>query len=265
MKSIFDELQIKFIRENYSSMTYREIAEKLGFSEKQVRAKALNLGLTKTRRFDKNYFDQIDSREKAYFLGLIYADGYIVNGPHSSELGIELNEGDRYILERFSEELGGVHQVDNRSREISFNGYTYISHTSFVRVYSKKIAQDLEKHGVTTNKTSSEEFPIVEEFFFDFLRGFFDGDGCFYVGDSNMQISFTNSNSIFLQFLREEIERRIGCSGKLYTEKERKHRLVYFKKNDEELILRELYRDTNLYLSRKYQHYQAVFGPSCQQ
>ena len=47
--------------------------------------------------------------------------------------------------------------------------------------YSKEIKQDLQKFGIVPNKTYSEDycFPhlLREEFYLDYIRGLFDGDG----------------------------------------------------------------------------------------
>ena len=68
MKSIFNEQQINFMKENYLTMSYKEIADILGFTERQVRGKLNNLGFTKLRKINDNYFDTIDTSLKAYFL-----------------------------------------------------------------------------------------------------------------------------------------------------------------------------------------------------
>ena len=40
------------MKNNYSTMSYKEIAEQIGFSERQVRGKINNMGLKKLRKFN---------------------------------------------------------------------------------------------------------------------------------------------------------------------------------------------------------------------
>lgn len=71
----FSKSDVEFMKNNYSTMSYKEIAEQIGFSERQVRGKINNMGLKKLRKFNDLYFRKIDSPLKAYFLGFIFADG----------------------------------------------------------------------------------------------------------------------------------------------------------------------------------------------
>jgi hypothetical protein len=56
---------------------------------------------------NEDYFEKIDSCEKAYWLGLLFADGYVrkrkqFNGKHKQGgiVGISLKNGDEYLLEK---------------------------------------------------------------------------------------------------------------------------------------------------------------------
>ena len=58
----------------------------------------------KNRKYDvdTNYFDIIDTEEKAYWLGFIYADGFVTHGTNTDVLrfGISITEGDTNHLEK---------------------------------------------------------------------------------------------------------------------------------------------------------------------
>lgn len=168
MKSIFTEEQIEYLRNNYDKMTYLEIATELGFTERQVRGKINNMGLRKIKNFNKDYFSKIDNANKAYWLGFIYADGYIVvnNNNRNYELGIELNEKDVKLLEKFNNELNGVHKIYFKHKKKKFNGYNYETDSCIIRIYSKNIVCDLMKLNIFPNKTNREEFPECSKFFF---------------------------------------------------------------------------------------------------
>ena len=262
MKRVFNDLQLQFIKENYNNMTYLEMFKLElfnGLTSKQIRTKASTKGLKKKRQFNKNYFYDINSKEKAYWLGLIYADGYVTD---SNEFGIELDYKDKYILEKLNKDLGDKHVLVNRIRNKNFNGYNFTSNTYTLRIYSKDIVNGLIKNGVTTNKTKNNIFPKVDiELLFDFLRGFLDGDGCIYINNKNndVTVSFTNSNEIFLKYLNETLNDLIGICGHIYKEKDFKYRLQYFKKEDVFILLNKLYKNCNDYkLERKYEKYKMI-------
>lgn len=121
VKTIFNETQLDYIRDNYNNMTYTEMSQLElfnGLDKKQIRNKARVLGISKTRKFDDSYFNKIDTINKAYWLGLIYADGFISFNEQrrNYEFGIELHTDDKYILDQLNDELGGVHKVTSRKK-----------------------------------------------------------------------------------------------------------------------------------------------------
>lgn len=260
MNKIFNDKQINFMIKNYKTMKYREIANVLGFSERQIRGKINGLGLSKLREFNKEYFLNIDSPIKSYFLGFIFADGYIVN----NELGIELKRNDEYILEKLNFELGNVHNIKHKEGFKKFNGYEYYTISSVLRVYSKDITDQLKSYGILQNKTYHRKYPKIKKYFFDFLRGFIDGDGCYYVNKKNiLNIQITNSNLDFLEYLREEISQILNVFGKIYKEKENKYRLIYYRDKDSKVLLDEIYKDKKCFkLERKFDIYKKHFGPT---
>lgn len=264
MKTIFTNEQLQYMRDNYDKKTYREIAKELGFTEKQVRTKINTMGLTKRRKFNDGYFNNINSPNQAYWLGFIYADGYIVDNPKSAtyELGMELHINDRYILEELNKDLGSQHIVQNKHGYKEFNGYSYETDSSVIRIYSKRIVKDLERYNIVPNKTNCSEFPKCNNlYFFDFLRGFCDGDGCIYVNKNNIRVQFINSNREFLEYLSQEIEQRINIHGHIYKEKEKKYRLIYFKSNDVLTLLDNMYHNkNNHFLKRKYEKFKSYYG-----
>lgn len=257
MKKIFNTEQVNFIKNNFDKMSYVEMSECELFKEltsKQIRNKARNLGIRKERTFNDEYFKEINSKEKAYFLGLIYADGYV----SKNEFGISLHYKDKYILEKLNKEIGNVHIVKERKRKNSYNGYDYISHSGDFRVYSKKFCNNLRKQNICDNKTLKNIFPIIEnkELFSHFLRGYFDGDGCLYLGKKNPVVHFTCGSYDFLEHLNKSIFDFYNVKGKIYSENSKKHRLMFYKKEDVLVILNKIYLDSKgLRLERKYNKY----------
>lgn len=268
MKKIFNDEQIQFIKDNYQTMSYRDLANALGnYTERQVCGKINGMGLTKIRKFNDRYFEEIDSGDKAYWLGLLYADGWVINNVEGStyEVSIELQKNDGYLIEQLAEALGGVHKVTYKHGDTTFNGYHYDTDEAVLRIYSKKMVHDLISHGVVERKTKSDEYPRCDLFIRDFIRGFLDGDGCIYIDHTRCKpltmVHFTNSNIALLNYLNERIREEIGITGTVYTEKEYKHRLMYFRQDDVRALLNWIYDDVSgPMLTRKYDKYIETCG-----
>lgn len=117
-----------------------------------------------------NIFEKIDTEEKAYWLGFLFADGGIVG----NYVVIALQGRDIEHLEKFKKFLGAdtakIYQYEREGRP-----YCRIS------IGCKKMVEDLAKYGCVQKKSLILKPPIElvpEEFYYDFLRGYFDGDGC---------------------------------------------------------------------------------------
>lgn len=264
MKSIFSKEEIEYLKDNYNKMTYKEIANELGFTERQIRGKINGMGLKKLKDFNKDYFKEINSPNCAYWLGFIYADGYLVvnKSNRNYELGIELNKKDVKLLNDFNCELGNCHKIIFKHNHKKFNGYEYDTNSCLIRIHSKEIVYDLMKHNIYPNKTNREEFPICKTFFFDFLRGFMDGDGCIHISNqNNIQLQFINSNYNFLKYIRETVYDLLGINGSIYKEKDKKYRLMYYKQKDVKCVLDKIYENDDCQLlNRKYNIYKSFYG-----
>lgn len=265
-KNIFSNKDIDFMIENYETMSYREIAEYLGFSERQVRGKINHLGLKKNRSINESYFDKIDSSNKAYFLGLIYADGWVVCNDGHYELGIELNSKDKYILELFNNELGGNCLISHKD---AIENHTICGincnrgESDVIRVFSKSIVESLINHDVLPNKTKHDNIPNVsDEFFFDFLRGYIDGDGCFYQNKGHIYMHITCGMKKPLECLKERLI-NYGIETNIYKLNDRKYRIYCTNQNSMVKLVGCLYyTDSLLFLYRKYNKIKSLLSGS---
>jgi len=124
------------------------------------------------------YFEQIDSEDKAYFLGLLFADGYNFIGK-SYMVTLQLCIGDIDILKQFRSYIGDctIYIYKNKNK----------NHQDIARlqINSKKISTDLHNIGCVQGKSLILEFPdsvLIEPFMNHFIRGYFDGNGCVWEG-----------------------------------------------------------------------------------
>lgn len=115
-------------------------------------------------KFDTEYFKTIDSNEKAYWLGFIYADGNV----YKYTLGIKLAGRDLYVLEKFKQDISASYPIRAVKDKDAY----------VIKIYSKELVSQLYLLGVVANKSDKISWPpIKKEFFQAFILGFYDGDG----------------------------------------------------------------------------------------
>lgn len=188
----YSEEDYEFIKKHYNDMTSTEIAKQIGCSRGQV----LNIwmknnlkGKDKSRQyyFDFNYFEEINTPNKAYILGFIASDGnlYKRNENRQGQVQFCLHEQDIDILHKIQEELKSNKPLIKRTNTKG----TYYTLT-FV---SDKMFNDLLNIGLMPNKTkilNIKNLKIPKQYKIDFIRGYFDGDG---------SIVFNKSKSNFIK------------------------------------------------------------------
>lgn len=127
-----------------------------------------------TAPLNKTTFSEIDSEEKAYWLGLLWADGYVIKHYKRLEgVRLEVHINDREIVEKFVQFLGGHSAI----RNVLVQGKHYHAR---VNVYCVRLAADLAALGLTSKRSSRNvDVPKLQACYFrHFMRGLFDGDGC---------------------------------------------------------------------------------------
>jgi hypothetical protein len=120
----------------------------------------------------KDYFEKIDSNEKAYWLGFLYADGYITSTGNSVRL--KLGEKDEATLDKFISAVGA-----DPSFKKSYGPYETSGISKEITVTDKEFVDNLKRLGCVTKKSLIIRFPELasEELNLAFLMGFYDGDG----------------------------------------------------------------------------------------
>lgn len=159
-------------------------------------------------RISVNYkFFKTWTPEMAYILGYIFADGAIEDVQKSSRACyLAILSKDLTTLESIKNVMDSQHELYKRLPKLNkyTDGKEYMSSETFVlRIGSKIIYNDLLKLGVTPRKSLTIPFPKTpKEFFFYFLRGYFDGDGCIHLKNKKYPlVIFTSGSLIFLEGL----------------------------------------------------------------
>lgn len=245
-------------------ITLKEIASLYGITSFVVRQVLLGSGIKIRRSFAKkdfnlkeDYFEKIDTPEKAYFLGFLFADGNVFN----NQIALEIHVRDKEILEKLKQEVNTVNQITYRKRK----------HTEVccLRITSQRMCEDLKKYGIVPNKTVlTTRLPqhFNPLFLRDYLRGLVDGDGYviktqtgrYCIGFvSNYEaicLDFRNYCNMLLEeksFIKIIAKSKKTASGG-YT-------CNFSKQSVVKQLATILYKDSIIYLTRKYAMAESIF------
>ena len=236
----------------------KDIIEKWGISDRHYKDIILKFGgeLKKVSvwcNFNIDYFEKIDSEDKAYFLGFIVADGCISESSNS----IIIYQKETDILYDFK-------------KCIKFEGDIFTSKTrniSNITITSNKTKNDLYKLGIYSNKTMIVKYPNISESLQNhFMRGVFDGDGCVSLRTDkrdNSQRGQVNICSGSYDFIIEYYNRLVKYSNLSGRNKIRCPIGTYYVVDwgglsDVENIYNFLYKDANIFLKRKKETFDRI-------
>ena len=208
--------------------------------------------------YDKNFFDSIDTEEKAYWLGFIMADGYtrLDKNNNPAQMTIEISKKDIEMLNAFKKSIKSNHIIRERSRKTRTGK---VSETCSIRISSQHLTKKLIGYGVIPNKTyigfiNEEIFCDNEELIFHYLRGYSDGDGTINKNKGNYVFKLVIKSKSILDTIANWIKKYCNIDPKI-TVWEDAYRLSVQNKKDYFIFLEKLYKNANIYLDRKYQNY----------
>lgn len=194
------------------------------------------------RTLNEDIFEEINTPEKAYWLGVMYSDGYITKAnQYTNYIGLSISTKDREWLDKFKEFLGYNGEIhDYITGESSYKPGTPYSR---LKIGNNKLVQDLEKWGVVEHKTKIiNKMPDIL-FKDDFIRGYIDGDGSL---NQDMPHFAICGNYDFLMDIANyfQIPYHIYPDKTIYG--------LHYNKNESEYLEKRLYKNANVYLDRKY-------------
>ncbi|MCI6366865.1 MAG: hypothetical protein MR911_10295 [Spirochaetia bacterium] len=246
---------------NYSS---RELGIKYSLSKTCILKILERYNIPKINRrlvnnnLDVHYFDNIDTEEKAYFLGFIFADGSISN----DEFFLDINEKDIEILLRIREEIHSNCKITTRKKGNSM--------MSRIAIKNKVFCSSLSQYGIIENKTKMTSHLPVEKiptiFYKDFLRGLIDGDGWVIKTKQNLYkigyvTQYYSTALDFVEMLNSLLEEK--WKNKILTPKDRYAIVNIQKQSIVKQVALVLYKGNKICLSRKFQMAQEIFDSNC--
>jgi hypothetical protein len=243
----------------YETKSENEIASIYGRTQSGINLILKRNGIRKLKKSRLNmshlalnvdYFKEINSKDKAYWLGFICADGNIKKTNNK----VSLTSKDLEVIEGFKGAIGAEHTISKRKFFDKRTNKTYIGY--LIQIGNELFVNNLIDLGVTSNKTDILKFPKIDEKYYSyFIAGLFDGDGFVGIRNHNkLRISLISTKEV-LDFISNLLT-NIGIN-ELSKVKVSKNKINVWKTclyKDADKFLNYIYGDDNFkyYLMRKY-------------
>ena len=203
---------------------------------------------------DSHYFDEIDTERKAYWLGFLYADGYINEDGHGLELSV--SKRDHAHLVQFKKDIGAQQTIS--LKKVVLKGKEFLA--SRISIKDQSLVNALVKHGCSQAKTFDIEMPQLKskELYRHFIRGFFDGDGTISFS-STVQFLDTEFSCASLSFCQSLVSYAKDVVGiRMVISKDQRSKCFKVKNTSRfegYRLANHLYENSTIYLERKYNRY----------
>lgn len=216
------------------------------------------------KQVNENFFKEW-SPQMAYVLGLIYADGTIIDARKSSRTCyLQISNNDKPLLEQVKQAMSSKHSIISRKpRHVNFFGKSYFCKENFsLRIGSRIIFKDLVQLDLTPRKSLTIGLPkLPKKHFRFFLRGYFDGDGCIGTYSKNnktprLHVVFVSGSYGFLDQLSNKLSLVLDIGKNNVLTGTRAFRISY-RKSSGLKILSYMYKGLGSapFLERKYKKF----------
>ena len=252
-------IDVDDVRKNYiAQWKIKDIANRHNCSPQQI-GKIIWKEIAERRphlykyNIDHEYFDAINSEEKAYILGFLYADGCVSRRSLSS-LSISLQARDKEIVEKIKIAFKSNSPIED---------YVY-KNKPYCRVcfYSKHLCNRLRELGCVSLKSVNltwTEGIVSSVYMRHFIRGYFDGDGhfSFWKHKGKYLKSHFNITSTmnFCEGLSNFIHSSFGYNcymSQRHKDSDTNNRTIELSGNKQiTAIMKWLYEDATIFLNRK--------------
>lgn len=206
-------------------------------------------------QFDIHYFDVIDTPNKAYCLGLLFADG--CNFDRS--INLFLQAPDSHLLEDICQEIGYNGELEFRDRSKDREKGINCQDVYGLRLHSAYMCDVLSNCGMVPNKSLILQFPtcVPDHLISHFMRGYMDGDGHIGRTEKDNSVNFVGTLN-FCESMNCVFEKQLGITFNI--REAGNHNGITMEcsarnKADRKLFLDWIYQDAGLKLERKYQTY----------
>lgn len=268
-----DNLQVH-IDEYIKGKTIKDIASDNFVDHRFVSDVFVKAGIkNKGRRkysLNEHYFDIIDDQKKAYYLGLLYADG--CNHIDRYAIHLDLQEDDKEILEQFKKDIGSNRPLRKVEKKDSYINGRLIKGDNCksqicLELSSKHLSLTLNNMGLTKQKSLTLSFPnLSESLVSHFIRGYFDGDGSLYSFCDQKIIRYgfsIISTNEFCNKVKDIIKSQLGINLNLTIAHPENNNITSVLKTLDRYSIKKildwLYMDADVFLKRKHDRYILYF------
>lgn len=196
-----------------------------------------------------NYFDVIDTEEKAYLLGFFAADGCNTESRNLLRVGVNIRDAD--MIRRFQTAISPDCALQQCGEILTF------------QVSSPQLSRRLTELGCPSRKTFSVTYPadLPKDLHRHYIRGVLDGDGYFYLRPPRGVVLGITGYLPFLDEINAVTFSETGMRWRLRAE-ERSQSNAFGRITKQGLSACErladwLYGDATIYLARKHLKYLA--------
>lgn len=235
--------------------------------KKILKNEGFNLSLRKgsnSRRksLNEDYFNVIDTPNKAYVLGWVISDGYVTK--NKLVFGLK----DLEILEFIKKELDSNHKI---SESLFYDKRTKKTYKQYrLQICSKKISESLNKLGLFQSKSFTVGLPVIsKDLYSHLIRGIFDGDGYIGKGKNGVNNIYPRFSLIASQNLYDSLIpifnslKIVLKKPSLVAEKNGDSilKILIYRKKDLRIFFNYIYGDGNVpKLERKYNKFKESLG-----
>lgn len=270
-----NEIDVEELKRIYSEegMTIKGMSKLLKIDERKIRKilkengvpiKGSNV-LNRKYNFNEKYFDTIDTKEKAYLLGFICADGWIGKNRCGTPnlLGLCLKEEDRDTVKFLKEQLEAEQPIVDKISHLNTKQVE-------INICSTYLGKSLGRMGIVPNKSliinlkEVSKF-IPKEFEHYLLLGYFDGDGGIAsgLGQNGKTVQWSlnvTGTKETCEYFKEYFSSN-GFFVKRHKDEKNNYTFMISGKNLVTRALDKLYsEDTSFCLQRKYKKYLTMKG-----
>lgn len=196
------------------------------------------------------------SEEACYWAGFLAADG---NVDSKNRIRLTLKYDDINHLEKFKSFLQSTHTIGSNTDK--YNRCSF----EFTHPEMREILEF--NYGIIPNKTNKLDFPSYMPHIYlkHYIRGYFDGDGSLCESFSNknsitatINASFSSGCKNFSEDLYDYLQFKLGLGGHFQEFKNSNKYQLKYNTNDAKLLCDYMYKDSLVYLDRKYMLYQRI-------
>lgn len=263
-KIIFTNEQVKEIITLYTidKLSMKAIGEKYGVSKTVINRILMENNISKKQdnhiyQCNYDYFENIDSDEKAYWLGFLAADGCNYRRETNATILLNIHQKDLDHLIKFQASLNSNIPIKNLIQNDGFSNNTPMSRFA---INSMKMSKDLEKLGIVPRKSLILKPPIIDEkYYLPFILGYFDGDGsiCKLKQYNNYEWSIQGTKEM-LNWINSVLQLDCKLRQRNPNSNLNNYYISIGGTNKIYNILYKLYNSCNIHLERKYLIYKEL-------